>query len=102
MTEIKQKLWNGRKIKEEKVFNEPGTFKSMWAAERWLSENGYSFGSTTHGNNPVAIRKGEYDLPQKWNNFTKSGKASVDGVMVSSDWREGSVKVILFEPKTIL
>lgn len=98
--------YNGRKIIQEKEFKEQGTFKSMYAAMRWLKENGYEYGSTckdrTYGGNmPVAIQKGEYDLPQKWINFDIEDKKSVDGVIVSNDFREGSVIVLIFEPNNV-
>lgn len=109
MSEIKSKYFLKRKVKEEKVFESKGTFASKHEAEGWLSKNGYSYGSTScsrgwdkDGDPPVPIRKGEYDLPQKWHNLSREGKESLDGVMISSDWREGAVKVILFEDKTIL
>jgi hypothetical protein len=100
MPKIAAKLWNGRKIKEEKTFDVPGTFESMYAAERWLSENGYKTGSSCR-EEPIAIQKGQYTLPQKWKNFTKADKAMIDGVMITS-FREGPCKVIIFEDKTVL
>jgi hypothetical protein len=103
------KLWNKRKVKNEMTFNKPEgvTFGAMYAAQHWLKDNGYSYGSTskdrkTCGNEPVAIMKGEYRLPQKWHNFTAQDKTMADGVMIAFDWREGDVRVILFEDKTIL
>lgn len=86
-----------REVLQELTFNVPGTFKSKWAADGWLQQNGYSSGSTTHSDKIVAIRKGEYDLPQKWHNFTKEDKESVDGVMISTDYREGEVKIFLYK-----
>jgi len=71
----------GKIVKEVKVFDVPGTFESMYAAERWLRENGYSYGSTGRGSDPVAILKGGYDLPQKWHNISALGRSIVDGVM---------------------
>ncbi len=107
MSEIQTKLWNGRKIKEEKTFEPDGTFGALNNARYFLNSNGYSYGSTcvnrrTAESMPVAIKKGEYDLPQKWHNFSREGKAACDGVMVSDDFREGSVKIILFEDKIVL
>lgn len=107
MSEIKLKLFNGRRVKEEKIFEANGTFGAFNNARYYLKENGYSYGSTCVSRQtaecmPVAIRKGEYDLPQKWHNFSREGKAACDGVMISDDFREGSVKMILFEDKTIL
>lgn len=86
-----------RKILIEKTFKEEGTFQGMYAAQKWLHDEGYSYGSTTRHSDPVAIRKGEYDLPQKWHNFSALGRQSVDGIMTSNDWREGEVKVIIYK-----
>ncbi len=85
-----------REIKQEIIFKEKGTFQSMYAAQSWLHSNGYSYGSGSVGN-PVAIRDGAYDLPQKWKNMDDEDKASVDGIMTSTDWREGEVKVIIYK-----
>lgn len=88
----------GREIKEEHVFNgRTDTFGNYYDAIRWLRGNGYSSGSTDCGL-LVAIRKGEYDLPQKWKNFSQEERASVDGVIKSSDYRDGLVSVIIFKP----
>lgn len=101
--EIKRKLFNGQKIKEEKVFDATGdyAYTALAAAKVWLKVNGYSYGSTCR-EEPIAIQKGKYDLPQKWKNFDKIDKAICDGVITSYNWREGPVKVILFEDKTVL
>lgn len=89
----------GREVKEQHEFKEEGTFQSFYSAQGWLRRCGYVYGSTCI-NSPVAVRKGEdfkdYDLPQKWKNLSEEDIASVDGVIVSRDFREGSVTVILF------
>lgn len=85
-----------RKIKLKLTFKEKGTFQSMYAAESWLSKNGYSYGSTCVFE-PVAIVKGEYNLPQKWYNLTQEQKINVDGIMQSGNWREGAVEIIIYE-----
>lgn len=92
----------GRPVKEVLHFKEPGTFKSYWAACGWLNKNGYSFGSTSvnrqsGGKQPVAVTKGEYDLPQKWHNLSKQEQESVIAVIDSDDYREGEVRIIFFE-----
>lgn len=86
-----------REIKQELTFKEKGTFQSKYAAESWLHKNGYSYGSTCAGNYPVAIKYGPYDLPQKWKNMDDEDQASVDGIITSTDWREGEVKVIIYK-----
>ena len=104
--ETKQKLWNGRKVKSEQTFDrvKEQTFGAYYAACAWIEDNGYSYGSMDagRGGNPIVIQKGSYTLPQKWHNFTKEDKQKADGVMIAGDWREGAVRVILFEEKTIL
>lgn len=85
----------GRKVKQKIIFSVPGTFQSHYAACGWCGENGYSYGSTDIGRY-VAVRKGEYDLPQKWKNMTAAERNSVDGVMASHDRREGSVTIYIF------
>jgi hypothetical protein len=109
MSKIISKLWNGRKVLSEQTFSKPEgeTFGAMYAAQRWLRANGYSWGSTdsdrkSGGSNPVRILKGDWTLPQKWHNFTKEDKQKCDGVMIAYDWREGDVRVILFAEKTLL
>lgn len=86
-----------REILQEITFNEPGTFKSYWAAEAWLYQSGFDTGSLDGHINPVAFQKGEYKLPQKWHNFTEKQKAQVSGIITSSNWREGEVKVIIYK-----
>lgn len=71
------------------------TFGAMYAAERWLYENGYSYGSTDRGSY-VPIVKGEYNLPQKWYNLSKSDIENLSGVIHSTDYRDGKVEVRLF------
>lgn len=85
----------GRKIKHTELIDVPGEFQSMWAAQTWLKQNGYSYGSSCR-EMPIAVCKGEYNLPQKWKNFTKAEKKTVDGILITS-FREGPATVIIFE-----
>lgn len=100
MEQTKEK-YLGRDVHSKLSFKEKGTFKSFWAAEGWLSAHGFSYGSTAYGRgvpgNPVAICKGEYNLPQKWHNLSAAQKKSVVGVITSNDFREGDVTIIFFE-----
>jgi hypothetical protein len=96
------KEYLGRDIKKELSFKVDGTFESLYAAQRWLHENNYSYGSTSVSRStgqmlPVPIQVGKYyAFAQKWNNISKEERMTVDGVMVSNDFREGEVKVYLF------
>lgn len=85
-----------RIVKEERIFKERGTFKSLYAAEGWLYSKGYSTGSLDGSWHPVAVVKGDYNLPQKWHNFSAKEKSLVDGIITATDWREGEVKVIIY------
>ena len=80
------------------TFKEEGTFQSLYAAHRWLDENGYQYGSNCAGQ-PVAITKGEYNLPQKIKNMNKIHKLMADGWITSPDFREGEVVVNIINPK---
>lgn len=87
-----------RKISLHKEFKEEGTFESMYAAQRWLKENGYDYGSSS-ACEPTAVMKGnyyDYGLPHKMKNFTAKEKASVHGI-ITGDMREGSVFVTLYQ-----
>jgi hypothetical protein len=85
----------GRPVKQFHSFEESGTFNSYYKALKWLSDNGYKYGSTSIGN-PMPVMKDKYEIHQKWYNLTEGQRKNVDGVVISDDWREGEVKVILF------
>jgi hypothetical protein len=87
-----------KEIIEQKEFKVPGEFESMYAAQDWLRENGYDYGSTSCIE-PVAIMKGnyyDYDLPLKMKNFTMQQKDSVHGIM-RGNMREGPVFIYLYK-----
>jgi hypothetical protein len=89
------KKYNGREIKKEHSFKVEVTFESVYAAYRWCTENGYEDGSMC-SLMPIAIMKGKYNLPQKWKNMTTAQRNSVDGVIISNDFREGEVIIYIF------
>ncbi len=87
-----------KKIAEQKEFKAEGTFQSMYAAQRWLKENGYDYGSNS-ATQPTAVMKGnyyDYNLPHKMKNFTAKQKNSVHGI-ITGDMREGPVFVTIYE-----
>ena len=92
-----------RKILKLKIFQVKGDFKSMYAAQHWIKEQGYDYGSSS-GMQPVAVMKGDYysyGLPHKWKNFTVKQINSVHGIM-TGDHRDGPVTVIIYETLTPL
>lgn len=93
-TNPKRELWSGRPVKERKTFYEKGTFNSMYRAKEWLSENGYSYGSTAR-DLPIGLMKGDFEI-SKWYNLDDSDIKELDGVMISNDFREGAVELLFF------
>jgi hypothetical protein len=89
----------GRKIMVQQNFTkkEDRPFDALYQAQSYLNNLGYEYGSLAVTSSPnVAVRKGEYDLPEKWRNLDKKEIASIDGVIRSLDYREGQVTVMLF------
>ena len=87
----------GREVIKSKEFKVEGTFQSMYAAQSFLKENGYDYGSSC-AMMPTAVMKGDYysyDLPHKWKNFTNEQKKNVHGV-ITGEQRNGPVFVKLF------
>lgn len=73
--------------------NNAGDFSAYYAAQKWLRDNGYSYGSTDAFNHFVAAQKGEYTLPLKLHNFTPHDMKMVDAVIYSLDFRSGTIEV---------
>lgn len=89
----------GRKIHTQQNFKkkEDRPFDALYQAQSYLNDLGYSYGSLSVTSSPnIAVKKGEYDLPQKWHNFDKKEISLIDGVIRSLDYREGQVTVMLF------
>ena len=79
----------------KKVFNNKGTFKACYAAEKFVRDQGYSFGSMCRSM-PMALKKGNWNIA-KWRNLTELERLDIDGHITSKDFREGSVTVEIFE-----
>lgn len=90
-----------RAPKFKKVFEntggEYGTFTGMYAAEKWLRENGFGFGSLCFPCPYIAITKEEYNLPYKIHNFDMADISMMAGVIYSIDYRNGKVEVWLYD-----
>lgn len=91
------KTWNWRKPDESHVIrfeNDGSTFSALYKAQRWLTENGYKYGSSCAMCNYTAAVKGDdYPLPQKVHNFDKEDYLATDAVIYTFDAREGWVEV---------
>jgi hypothetical protein len=93
----------GRDVIKKVNIKVEGTFASVSEAEDQLRKMGYTIGSMC-SDEPIGFACNEkYDYIAKWRNIDPIDKKKVDGVMISNDWREGSVDIIWFsEPKTII
>lgn len=80
-----------KSIKFTKTFPATGTFEAHSAACKFLKERGYDVGSMQRGA-PIGIAK-DADI-SKWRNLGPDVR-NLDGVMVSDDFREGSVTIYL-------
>jgi hypothetical protein len=75
-----------------KTFSESGAFQALYAAEKWLAQNGYSFGPSC-AMHPMPVLKGDFIIA-KWKNLTKKEVAQLDG-KVEGNMREGPVRIVL-------
>ena len=86
-----------REIKESKEFmisNED--YGNFYSATQYLFDNTYSCGSMSL-QMPIPIVLGTYyGIPQKWYNLSEGQKKNVDGVILSDDFRNGTVKILIF------
>lgn len=92
------KPYLGKQIIIEKHFKVPGTFESIYAANKWLTDNGYDYGSSD-ATKPTAITIGNYyshGLPHKWHNFDKEDLKKICGC-ITGDMRDGPVIVRIFK-----
>jgi len=88
--------YQGRDVIDIRKFTDLGTWSGFNAAKAWLKENGYSYGSTSHGSHPMGfIHANEWPYTQKWHNMSKDEQKSVHGVMIG-DIREGPVTLLFF------
>lgn len=94
-TEDKDKFWSGRPVEKRITCKEKGTFSSYHEAREWAKENGYSEGSMAR-TMPIGLMKGDFDI-SKWYNLSQKDIAGLDGVIISNDFREGQVEIIIFK-----
>lgn len=88
-------MWSGREVVSRKCFNNKGSFRAYRAAQAYVQDKGYSDGSMAR-NMPIGLMKGSFSVA-KWYNLSELNIRELDGVIVSNDFREGKVEVILFK-----
>lgn len=82
----------GHFVTNEIVFEACGTFKAIHKAEEHLAREGYTVGPMCC-NEPIGFAK-DMDYIAKWRNIDPSDYPRLNGVIISDDFREGSVKII--------
>lgn len=82
---------------ENRIFEEKGDFAAYNAAEKWLTDQGYSVGSMQR-EAPVGFKKGDYSIA-KWRNLDNEDKALLDGVIEGESKREGPITVTFYKEK---
>lgn len=61
----------------KKIFDIEGDFQSLYAAQAWLTKQGFSYGSLC-APDPVGILKGDWDIA-KWKNLTAKERKQLHG-----------------------
>ena len=79
----------------KKVFNKTGDFAAISEAQKWLKDEGYSFGSMQR-EAPIGIMKGDYSI-SKWRGLSRQDIAELDGVIEGIDKRNGPVTITIFD-----
>jgi hypothetical protein len=99
MPETNQKYFLGRKVKEERtitrgpnveygaLYEASETLRQLYMRVGWMDK--------TRKSNPIGFST-EF-LPAAWNDLSEDAKNKLDGVLVSSNFRTESVKIIFFD-----
>jgi len=100
MATIKEKRVAGHSVKEERIFTNGGKvdWGALYEAEDWLKERFFVVGRMDHPN-PIGFWNFEqHNIPaEKWHNLTKEDKRKLSGVILSDNFRNGDVKIVLFK-----
>lgn len=98
---LKQEKLN-RDIVHIEIFKGDGTFKAYYEAYNKLKDYGYMIGSMC-GDSPIGFKDIDVcSYISKWYNMDSNDKTLLDGVMISTDFREGEVYIVFFnQPKYI-
>ena len=79
----------------KETFNNWGTFKAYYAAQKYAEKQGYSVGQMC-GHHTLGLKRGNWIIA-KWKNLSPLEKLDIDGHITSGDFRKGPVVVEIFE-----
>lgn len=107
MSEIKTKLWNGRRVKEEKKFETKDLDTGLLRAMEYASDLAMVIGGVVNGG-VIGLAHIDKDglIPKfsirKYTSLTNSEKMMLSGVILTAPDKKAPAKVVLFESNTIL
>ena len=78
------------------IFKAGQDFEAFYNAEKWLKENGYSWGSMQRSD-PIGITKENWIGGAKWRHLTPKGKAALDGIIEGESKRNGDITITIFD-----
>ena len=84
----------GKTIKYDNTFKASETFVAFYEASNYLKEKGYVVGSMCR-DEPIAAAIA-VDYIGKWYNIPRENYSKIDALILSSDFREGDVRVVEF------
>ena len=89
----------GRTVKSTTDFTSDKDFQAFYHAEELAKKLGYRTGSMER-NAPIGfVKADECDYISKWRNMTHKEHTKLDGVLLSDDFRNGKVVVVIFNEK---
>jgi len=85
-------------IQKEVIIKADGkTFSAINKAETILKEEGYTVGSMCR-DEPIGFADAKkYERIAKWYNLDSNDKKKLDGIITSTDFREGDVKITYYQ-----
>ena len=83
----------GKEVEVAEIFTGKD-FEAVSKAEKYATSKGYNYGSMCR-NEPIGLAKN--CLIAKWRNISRSERSKLGGLLLSDDFRDGDVFVILFK-----
>jgi len=85
----------GKKVAEVIYFPATGTFEAFRKAEEVVGDLGYTIGRMCM-DKPIPFAK-NVSYIAKWFNIAPEDRNRIEGGLISSDFREGAVSLVIFE-----
>jgi hypothetical protein len=93
---MEKEMYLNRSVIWSREYKPTGTFEAWRSAESYLKELGYTVGSMCL-NNPIGFAdEDNFGYVAKWDNIDVTDRASLDGVVISNDFREGGCRILFF------